>query len=146
MNERSSVRQSPAESTIKTPPQRGRKHHFFLILMMALLLLVVVFAAFRIIPLGSVDRLSNRQARKMLAEAQHWEDQSLPLSAAEIYEGVSGNSKIDSNLRFEAAKHLVWLKEQLGKRFLKGVVLHTGPRVYELAERIVAAPIATIWA
>ena len=33
-----------------------------------------------------------------------------------------------------------------GARFLAGVVLHTGPRVYELEERILAAPICTLWA
>lgn len=45
----------------------------------------------------------------------------------------------------EAARHLVWLRDQLGERFVAGVVLHTGPRVYSLDERITAAPIATLW-
>jgi len=48
--------------------------------------------------------------------------------------------------RAEAAKHLVWLREQLGPRFVRGVVLHTGPRAYEIDDRILAAPIATLWA
>ena len=43
------------------------------------------------------------------------------------------------------AKHLAWLRDELGDRFLAGVVLHTGPRVYSLGERIVAAPISTLW-
>jgi uncharacterized protein len=43
------------------------------------------------------------------------------------------------------AKHLVWLRDQLEDKFVAGVVLHTGPRLYELDERIVAAPISTIW-
>lgn len=46
----------------------------------------------------------------------------------------------------EAAKHLCWLRDALGARFLAGVVLHTGPRVYALEERIFAAPICTLWA
>ncbi len=37
------------------------------------------------------------------------------------------------------------LTRQLGERFLAGVVLHTGPHVYRLAERIIAAPIAVLW-
>lgn len=45
----------------------------------------------------------------------------------------------------DAAKHLGWLRDELGDRFLAGVVLHTGPRVYALGERIVAAPISTFW-
>lgn len=44
------------------------------------------------------------------------------------------------------AKHLEWLRDELGERFVAGVVLHTGPRAFQLAERIVAAPISTIWA
>jgi predicted AAA+ superfamily ATPase len=45
-----------------------------------------------------------------------------------------------------AARHLVWLRDRLGDRFLVGVVLHTGPRAFSLGERIVAAPISSIWA
>jgi len=44
------------------------------------------------------------------------------------------------------AVHLAWLREELGARFLRGVVLHTGPRSFVLGERIVAAPISTLWA
>jgi len=47
--------------------------------------------------------------------------------------------------RADAARHLAWLKERLGTRFLAGAVLHTGPRTYALAEGIIAAPIATLW-
>lgn len=43
------------------------------------------------------------------------------------------------------AKHLRWLKAELGERLIGGVVLHTGPRLYELADGIVAAPISTLW-
>ena len=28
---------------------------------------------------------------------------------------------------------------------MAGVVLHTGPRVYPLGERLLAAPISTLW-
>lgn len=44
-----------------------------------------------------------------------------------------------------AAGHLIWLRDRLGERFTRGVVLHTGPRLYELDERITAAPIASLW-
>lgn len=43
------------------------------------------------------------------------------------------------------ARHLVWLREQLGERFLGGAVLHTGPRPFRLSERIFALPICTLW-
>ncbi len=43
------------------------------------------------------------------------------------------------------ARHLIWLREQLGERFLAGAVLHTGPRPFLLSERIFALPIGAIW-
>jgi predicted AAA+ superfamily ATPase len=44
------------------------------------------------------------------------------------------------------ARHLEWLRDELGDRFVVGVVLHTGPRAFELADRVIAAPISTLWA
>ena len=43
------------------------------------------------------------------------------------------------------ARHLLWLQETLGDRFATGVVLHTGPAAFELADGIVALPICTLW-
>jgi predicted AAA+ superfamily ATPase len=43
------------------------------------------------------------------------------------------------------AKHLLWLRDGLGDRFTAGVVFHTGPRLYALDEKIVAAPISVLW-
>jgi uncharacterized protein len=43
------------------------------------------------------------------------------------------------------ARHLRWLRRELGERFVAGVVLHTGPAVYTLTDDIVAAPISTLW-
>jgi hypothetical protein len=44
-----------------------------------------------------------------------------------------------------AGKHLAWLRDRLGERFIAGVVLHTGPRTFGLGDRITAAPISTLW-
>jgi len=43
------------------------------------------------------------------------------------------------------ARHVVWLRDTLGERFLAGAVLHTGPRPFPLADRILAVPIAALW-
>lgn len=43
------------------------------------------------------------------------------------------------------ARHLVWLRDQLGDRFVAGVLLHTGQRTFNLGAKIVAAPISTLW-
>jgi uncharacterized protein len=43
------------------------------------------------------------------------------------------------------ARHLTWLRDRLGDRFTRGAVLHTGIRIYELDDRIVALPICALW-
>jgi hypothetical protein len=43
------------------------------------------------------------------------------------------------------ARHLTWLRDALGERFLAGAVLHTGPRPFRLADRVLALPICTLW-
>lgn len=45
----------------------------------------------------------------------------------------------------DAARHLSWLRDQLGAKFEAGVVLHTGQRTYSLGDGILAAPICTLW-
>lgn len=54
--------------------------------------------------------------------------------------------KADASPRGNAARHLSWLRDELGDRFLAGVLLHTGRRSYQLDERVIAAPISTLWA
>ena len=53
--------------------------------------------------------------------------------------------KADSAPNRDAAKHLFWLRDRLGERFVRGVVFHSGPRVFELGDRIIAAPISVFW-
>lgn len=43
------------------------------------------------------------------------------------------------------ARHLAWLRDQVGDAFAAGIVLHTGPYVFPLSDRIVAAPISSLW-
>ncbi|GAA1903729.1 DUF4143 domain-containing protein [Streptomyces sodiiphilus] len=44
-----------------------------------------------------------------------------------------------------SAQHLAWLRDELEDRFVHGLVLHTGPRMYELGERITAVPVCALW-
>ncbi|WP_199520960.1 hypothetical protein [Jiangella anatolica] len=44
-----------------------------------------------------------------------------------------------------ALRHLAWLRDELGDRFIGGAVLHTGPRAFVVDTDIVAAPIAGLW-
>jgi uncharacterized protein len=53
--------------------------------------------------------------------------------------------KADAAPPASAAKHLIQMRDRLGDRFAYGVVLHTGPRPFNIAERISALPICAIW-
>jgi len=46
---------------------------------------------------------------------------------------------------YDDARHLSWLSEKLGDRFVAGIVLHAGPKSFALAENIVATPISSLW-
>ena len=41
--------------------------------------------------------------------------------------------------------HLMYLRDQLGERFLAGAVLYTGPASFALADRVYALPICALW-
>lgn len=45
----------------------------------------------------------------------------------------------------EDARHLAWMRDELGRQFKVGIVFHTGPRSYVLDERILAVPISALW-
>lgn len=53
--------------------------------------------------------------------------------------------KADAAPTVQAARHLLTLRDRFEQEFVAGIVLHTGPRTYPLSDRIVAAPISTLW-
>ena len=44
------------------------------------------------------------------------------------------------------ARHLTWLREELGPRFVRQILFNIGPQPFELGDRIWALPTASIWA
>lgn len=44
------------------------------------------------------------------------------------------------------ARHLAWLRDELGLQFAAGAVLHVGRRKYRLSDQIEAIPICALWA
>ncbi len=42
-------------------------------------------------------------------------------------------------------RHLVALRDRLGDAFLAGILFHTGPRTFALADRMTAVPISALW-
>jgi uncharacterized protein len=43
-------------------------------------------------------------------------------------------------------KHLMWLRDRLGDRFVAGVVLHLGDRSASFGDRVLALPMSALWA
>ena len=43
------------------------------------------------------------------------------------------------------ARHLIWLRDELGADFVGGLLLHTGRAVTELDHRVAAAPLSALW-
>jgi predicted AAA+ superfamily ATPase len=54
--------------------------------------------------------------------------------------------KASSAPKKEDIRHLIWLRDELGDRFVGGAILHTGPRAFMFDDRIAAAPISVMWA
>jgi predicted AAA+ superfamily ATPase len=53
--------------------------------------------------------------------------------------------KASSSVTAHDARHLAWMRDELGDRFIAGVVFHTGPRAFPLGDRITALPISVMW-
>jgi predicted AAA+ superfamily ATPase len=53
--------------------------------------------------------------------------------------------KASGNPSRSSTRHLAWLRDELGDRFVHGLLLHTGQFVQELDDRVSAAPIAALW-
>lgn len=43
------------------------------------------------------------------------------------------------------ARHVAWLRDKIGVRFIGGTVLHTGPDAFVLGEQLLAVPICGFW-
>ena len=43
------------------------------------------------------------------------------------------------------ARHLAWLRDEIGAAFIAGLVLHTGPYAFPLGDRLAAAPVSVLW-
>ncbi len=59
---------------------------------------------------------------------------------------IAAEVKATSAPTSKDARHLAWLRDELGDSFTRGIVFHTGRHPYPLDDRIWALPIATLWA
>ncbi|MGI8984154.1 MAG: ATP-binding protein [Acidimicrobiales bacterium] len=53
--------------------------------------------------------------------------------------------KAGVGVRDSDARHLFWLRDELGETFVGGAVLHSGPGMFELGERVYAIPLCALW-
>ena len=52
--------------------------------------------------------------------------------------------KLSDTIRDDDARHLLWLREQLGNRVADAVVLYTGPHAYRRRDGIAVVPLALL--
>ena len=53
--------------------------------------------------------------------------------------------KASATVTTSDARHLAWLRDEVGDAFLAGLVVHTGPHVFPLGDRLIAAPVSALW-
>jgi hypothetical protein len=53
--------------------------------------------------------------------------------------------KASGNPGRSSTRHLTWLRDELGDRFVHGLLLHSGQYIQQLDDRITAAPISVLW-
>ena len=53
--------------------------------------------------------------------------------------------KADAAPKKHDARHLIWLRDTFSEKVALGVVFHTGPRLFQLDDRIIAVPISALW-
>jgi predicted AAA+ superfamily ATPase len=75
-------------------------------------------------------------------DGRHEVDVVIELSDGRI---IGIEVKAAATVRRADCRHLVWLRDHLGDRMVCGLVLHAGPHSFALDERILAAPIASLW-
>ncbi len=101
------------------------------------------FVAAQLRPETQVARHRTRLYHLRQEQGRHEVDLLAEVGAERV---VGIEVKADSAPGAASARHLAWLRDEIGDRFVGGVVLHTGPTAFQLGERITAAPISTLWA
>jgi uncharacterized protein len=104
--------------------------------------MIDTFVLAQIRPEAALAAFRSRLYHLRTRDARHEIDLIAELSAGDI---VAVEIKSSAAPKRSDARHLEWLRDQLGDRFLAGAVLHTGPRPFQLAERIFALPICALW-
>lgn len=100
------------------------------------------FVASQLRAQATVSRFRPRLFHLRTAQGRHEVDLVIELRAQRI---IGVEVKATASPGQHDAKHLEWLRDEVGDRFARGVILHTGPRQYRLGDRIDAIPICALW-
>ena len=104
--------------------------------------LIDTFVAQQLRAEAVVDQLRPALHHLRDREGRHEVDMIADMGARGI---VGIEVKAHSAPTLRDARHLLWLRDQLGDRFKAGVVLHTGPATFQLSDHIQAIPICALW-
>lgn len=58
---------------------------------------------------------------------------------------VVAEVKASANIDRRMARHMEWLRDEVGDQFKTGVLFHTGRTIHQMSDRIWAMPISTLW-
>ena len=113
--------------------------------------------------LASADRLGRLLDTFVMAQIRPLLRLDLPAVSAFHLRDANGEREIDlilesasgqivgieikaaSAVTMKTARHLAWLRDQLGPSFARGIVFYTGPMTFPLGEKLWAMPIACLW-
>lgn len=104
--------------------------------------MVDTFVAAQLRPLGSFGPATYTMSHLRDRGGDHEVDIILENRAGEL---VAIEVKAAGRVSSRDARHLAWLRDRMGDRFLNGIVLHTGSSGYPLGDRLIAAPVAALW-
>ncbi|MDR0990198.1 MAG: DUF4143 domain-containing protein [Propionibacteriaceae bacterium] len=76
------------------------------------------------------------------ANGRHEVDLVLETASGKI---VGIEIKSAATVNAKDARHLAWLRDELGDTFVRGIVLHTGNMAFPLGHKLWAMPIAALW-
>lgn len=90
------------------------------------------------------------QLTQPVLTAHHLRDKNQEREIDLLLESASGELvgleiKASRAVDARSGRHLAWLRDRIGSRFRRGIVLHTGTTTYPLGDRLWAMPIAALW-
>jgi predicted AAA+ superfamily ATPase len=104
--------------------------------------MIETFVLAQLRPELSVSEYSPRMYHLRQRDGRHEIDLIIELADGRV---IAIEVKAASTATAADARHLSWLREQIGDRLLCGLVLHTGPHSYPIAPQVHAAPICSLW-